>query len=401
MQKAKNVLVGALDKNNPSHVELPNGQPTAHEGYVDQGGRKYVNQEVFTQNLLSGAGRFQKPIKESLHEDINRPVNSQHVLLGRFQGVQVAHVNGVENAKAIADKEGSPFTVLTTHTHDKKNPLTPEQKMYHLQKAMPDTNIEMTSKESPSLMHYASKAYANGVRRLVVHAGSDRIDSYNKLLNSYKGVKGPHGFYDNNMQFEFNNMGERETPDTSTPEKKQMIDAALHGDRDTFHSLIPGKKTPEQKDELMHQTILQNASGTLMKKAAETGDKKLARTIASPHMSDADVYKMMKDLKAGAAKFAKPKKLKEETVSGGEMVRGFGDVSGNPAIQDNPLRQYVNTNALVKDQQNGALMKMMKNSQHNLIGFKEFNPKIVTRDASLQYWDNDQNGDPLKNKRKK
>lgn len=381
MQKAKDVLVGVLDKNNTSHVELPNGQPTAHEGYVDEKGRKYVNQGVFTQNLLSGQGRFQKPVKESVNESVNLPVNSQHVLLGRFQGVQMGHVNGVENAKAIADKEGSPFTVLTTHTHDKKNPLTPEQKMYHLQKAMPDTNIEMTSKESPSLMHYASKAYANGVRRLVVHAGSDRIDSYNKLLNSYKGIKGPHGFYGNNMQFEFNNMGERETPDTSTPEKKQMIDAALHGDRDTFHGLVGGKKTPEQKDELMRQTVLQNASGTLMKKAAETDDKKLARTIASPHMSDSDVYKMMRDLKAGAAKFVKPKKLKEDlqTVSGGDMVRGMGDVSGNPAVVDPALQQYVDTNALAKDDQNGAIMKMMKDSKHDVLGFKAFDPRELQK----------------------
>jgi len=339
---------------------------------------------VFTQNNLSGAGRFQKPIKESLNEDIKLPLKSQHVLLGRFQGVQTAHVNGVENAKAMADKEGSPFTVLTTHTHDKKNPLTPEQKMYYLQKAMPNTNIEMTSKESPSLLHYAAKAYANGTRRLVVHAGSDRIDSYNKILNSYKGIKGPHGFYGNNMQFEFNNMGDRETPDTSTPEKKQMIDAALHGDRDTFHGLVGGKKTPEQKDELMRQTVLQNASGTLMKKAAETGDKKLARTIASPHMSDADVYKMMRDLKAGAAKFAKPKKITEDTsagatVSGGDMVRGFGDVSGNPAVQNDPLRQYIDTNALAKDNENGFLMKMMKDSKHDILGFKAFDPKELEK----------------------
>ena len=388
LQKAKDVLIGVLDKNNASHVELPNGEPTAHEGYVDKGGRKYVNQSVFSKNLLSGMGRIQQvraPIKESLYESVKMPLNSQHVLLGRFQGVQMGHVHGVENAKAIADKEGSPFTLLTTHTHDKKNPLTPEQKMYYLHKAMPPgTNIESTSKESPSLMHYASKAYANGVRRLVVHAGSDRIDSYNKLLNSYKGVKGPHGFYGNNMQFEFRNMGERETPDTSTPEKKQMIDAALHGDRDTFHSLMGGKLTPEQKDENMRQTVLQNSSGTLMKQAAATGNKKLARTIASPYMEDKDLYKMMKDLNAGTAKFQKPKKpIKESltTASAGEMVRGFGDVSGNPAVNDAEKEKYATNNTssgLADDENNGYISKYLEKNQNKIakqIGFKEFSFK--------------------------
>jgi hypothetical protein len=90
-----------------------------------------------------------------------------------------------------------------------------------------------------------------------------------------------------------------------------------------------------------------------------------------------------------------PKPVTEETVSGGLMVRGFGDVSGNPAVQDNPLQQYINTNALAKDQQNGALMKMMKDTQFNLIGFKEFNPHIVSRDKTLPYYEEDPNGDPL------
>ena len=56
----------------------------------------------------------------------------------------------------------------------------------------------------------------------------------------------------------------------------------------------------------------------------------------------------------------KKKKLTEETVSAGLSVRGFGDVSGNPAVQSDPLQQYVDTNMLAKDDVNGALMKMMK-----------------------------------------
>jgi DNA primase len=65
------------------------------------------------------------------------------------------------------------------------------------------------------------------------------------------------------------------------------------------------------------------------------------------------------------------------------------------------LQQYIGANALAKDQQNGALMKMMKDSQYNLIGFKEFNPRTVTRDKSLEYWNSDENGDFLKSRKKK
>lgn len=85
--------------------------------------------------------------------------------------------------------------------------------------------------------------------------------------------------------------------------------------------------------------------------------------------------------------------VKEETTSGGDAVRGFGDISGNPAVQDSPLQQYLGTNALASDKNNGALLKLMKDSQTNLVGFKEFNPN--TRDKALEYYETDVNADPL------
>lgn len=96
-----------------------------------------------------------------------------------------------------------------------------------------------------------------------------------------------------------------------------------------------------------------------------------------------------------------PKPVTEETLSAGMMVRGFGDVSGNPAVGDDPLQQYIGANALAKDKQNGALIRMMKQSQQNLVGFKEFNPHSVSRDKTLPYYEADPNGDPLKNRKKK
>lgn len=85
--------------------------------------------------------------------------------------------------------------------------------------------------------------------------------------------------------------------------------------------------------------------------------------------------------------------IKEETQSAGDGVRGLGDVSGNPAVQDTPLQQYFGTNALAVDKMNGALLKMMKQSQSNLLGFKEFNP--MSRSGSLEYFDDDDNHNPL------
>jgi hypothetical protein len=85
--------------------------------------------------------------------------------------------------------------------------------------------------------------------------------------------------------------------------------------------------------------------------------------------------------------------IKEETQSAGDGVRGMGDVSGNPAVQNDPLQQYVTTNQLAKDKQNGAIIKMMRQTQQNLVGFKEY--KLNTRDKSIEYHEDDENADPL------
>lgn len=356
LQKAKNVLIGVLDKNNASHVELPNGQPTVHEGYVDESGRKYVQQGLggFSQYNLSGAGRFQKPVKESLNEDIKLPGKSHVSFIGRTQPPHGGHLHAVQGTMDQADKIGATHTILLTHTHDKNNPLTPEQKLYYAQKSFPGANVQMTSPAAPSLLHHASQLHAQGIRNFTVVAGPERLASYDKLLNSYNGVKGPHGYY-----------------------KFDSINLMPSGDRDPDAEGVEG------------------ASGTAMKEAAKNGDRETFHAMASPHLTPTDKDKMMKDVQAGLAKFAKPKKLAEETVSAGLMVRGLGDVSGNPAVQDDPLQQYIGANALAKDQQNGALMKMMKDSQLNLIGFKEFNPHTVSRVKSLPYYEQDPNGDML------
>lgn len=54
MTKAKMVALGVMDKNVPSHVELPNGEPTRHEGYVSTlkngDATKHTDEDAFAFN---------------------------------------------------------------------------------------------------------------------------------------------------------------------------------------------------------------------------------------------------------------------------------------------------------------------------------------------------------------
>jgi hypothetical protein len=277
----------------------------------------------------------------------------------RTNPMTIAHEGLVNHVRKLATDLDANHSIVLSHTHDgDKNPLTPEQKLRHAKIAFPGANVSTSSADSPSLMHHASKLYANGVRNLHLVVGDDRVDQFRNLLQKYNGQEGAHG------HFNFDNI--------------------------TVHSA--GRRDPDAEG-------MEGVSGTRQREFARNGDFEGFRAGAPSHMSDAQAMSLFNDIRNAKPpeKPAKPvkKKLKEETVSAGMMVRGFGDVSGNPAVQDNPLQQYINTNALAKDQQNGALMRMMKDTQFNLIGFKEFNPHIVSRDKTLPYYEEDPNGDPL------
>jgi hypothetical protein len=279
----------------------------------------------------------------------------------------IGHERVVNHVMDLAKNLDANHSIVLSHSFDgDKNPLTAEQKLRHAQIAFPGANVTTSSPESPTLLHHASELHKKGVKNLHLVVGQDRVEQFQQLLSRYNGQEGPHGF------FNFDNI--------------------------TVHSA--GGRDPDAEG-------VEGVSGTSQRNHARLGNFEGFRAGAPSRMTDEQAASLMNDIRNAKApeKPKKPakKKLKEDlqTVSGGDMVRGMGDVSGNPAVADNPLQQYVDTNALAKDQQNGALMKMMKDSKHDILSFKAFDPNKMSRDKTLQYWDTDENGDPLKGRRKK
>ena len=299
LQNAKNVLVGVADKNSPSTNELPNGEATGHEGYVttDKSGVavKHVDRANFSRQLLTGQGNIgkPKPAPQPMAEEVEPETTTAsgpsvpHTLwTGRMQGVHGGHILGVQAAMDDAAQHGGGHTILLTHTHDKNNPLTPEQKLYYAQRGLPrGANIQMTSPESPSLLHQASKLNKSGVTDLRIMAGSDRAASYQSLFDKYNGVPGPHG------GFKFNSV--KVIPIGSE---------RTEGDGDSVSAF----------------------SGSAVRRSAAADDKGSFDKMVSPYLSAEDKDNMRKDLKAGMDKFAKkPKAIKEGYEDDDEERREF------------------------------------------------------------------------------
>ena len=185
-----------------------------------------------------------KSFKSVLHE---APAKKTRVLLfGRMNPVTKGHEENVNAAHAIAQKHGAELHVIASHSQDaKKNPLTPEQKAKHLQRAfghLSNTHVGTSSKEAPTILHQASQAHAAGVKHLVIAGGGDRAGEYHKLLHTYNGKEGKHGHYKFD-KISIENTGERKEGVSGTDMRKH----ASSGNFNKFREGLPSKIAKNEK----------------------------------------------------------------------------------------------------------------------------------------------------------
>ena len=169
------------------------------------------------------------------------------LLFGRMNPITSGHEENVNAAHQLAAKHGGSLRVVASHTHDaEKNPLSPEQKQKHLQRAfghLKNTTISTSSKERPTIMHHAAAAYESGAKHLVIAGGSDRAEEYKNLLNKYNGVSGkPHGEY-NFKSITVANTGERKAGISGTDMRKH----ASGGNYGKFKAGLPSKIQKNEK----------------------------------------------------------------------------------------------------------------------------------------------------------
>ncbi len=182
---------------------------------------------------------------------LREQTNQRHGVLafGRMNPPTVGHEKLVDKVHQIADKHDAIHAVVLSHSQDaKKNPLDVATKVKHAQKAFPNTNIVGASKEQPTIMHHAAAMYAAGARHLHVVAGSDREEEYKKLLSTYNGKDGKHGYY-NFKSITIHSAGQRD-PDAEGAEgmsASKMREHAASGNQKEFHSGLPSHMSDKDK----------------------------------------------------------------------------------------------------------------------------------------------------------
>jgi predicted kinase len=171
-------------------------------------------------------------------------------LFGRMNPITSGHEENVNGLKSLAAKYNADHVVIASHSHDpKKNPLSPEDKMKHLRRAFPGTNVKVATKQSPTILHHASDLHKQGYSHLIIAGGGDRADEYKRLLNQYNGKEGKHGFY-NFKKITVASTGERKAGVSGTDMRNHIKNNDFH----SFKQGLPSKIRSNDKHsmELFH-----------------------------------------------------------------------------------------------------------------------------------------------------
>jgi len=175
-------------------------------------------------------------------------------VFGRFNPPTIGHEKLINATIAAGQRERGDVFIYGSHSNDSKsNPLTHKEKMGYLKKMYPrlKKSIKDTAKERNVLE--ISATLTKKYDKLIMVAGSDRVDDFTSLLNSYNGIKSKHGFYEF-KEIEVVSAGERD-PDAegaSGMSASKMRNSAVKGDFETFLLGASSELTVKDKKKMMN-----------------------------------------------------------------------------------------------------------------------------------------------------
>ena len=161
---------------------------------------------------------------------------------GRFNPPTTGHEKLIDAlAKQQGKNAGSLMYVYPSHSQDaKKNPLPHARKIAYMKKMFRKYAKNIITSKSRNVFEIATELHNKGHRAVVMVVGSDRVQEFDRLLNTYNGVEGKHGYYGFD-DIRVVSAGDRD-PDAEGVEgmsASKMRAAAAQGDFDSFKMGVP------------------------------------------------------------------------------------------------------------------------------------------------------------------
>ena len=331
---------------------------------------------------------------------------------GRMNPPTTGHLKLIDKVKSVAERNKAKHVVVVSHSQDsKKNPLSPDQKIKHLERYSPGTNFKSSEKQDPTILHQAARLHAQGHDHLIMVAGSDRVKEMHELLHKYNGVDGKHGQY-NFKKIQVVSAGHRD-PDAEGAEGMsgtKMREHAKNKDFSSFRQGVPSHVPDHHAKELMHDV----RKGMGLNEELYRGHFRAIFVTGGPGSGkDIVIREAIAESKITELNFIQARdylgdkqKLSEKTNDfRREAIRYRGPLIINGPADDiekityikeeleelgyNTMMIFVHTNNETSKERNSNLTRMMAESvrqdkwqkaQENIIQFNEMYNNLVTLD---------------------
>jgi nicotinic acid mononucleotide adenylyltransferase len=163
------------------------------------------------------------------------PSKTVVLAFGRFNPPTIGHELLIKAVKKVAKTHNADHSIYASKTTDtKKNPLTVDKKVKYLKLMFPGTNFVAANDQERTFLE-AAKHLNKKYKNLIMVAGSDRVQEFTRLLNTYNGKEFK---YDT---VEVVSAGERDpdADDASGMSASKMRALASKGDYSEFKKGLP------------------------------------------------------------------------------------------------------------------------------------------------------------------
>lgn len=178
---------------------------------------------------------------KSIIREENDPDKPIVMTYGRMNPPTIGHMAVVKKVRDLAKKKHADHQIILSHTQDsKKNPLAPHRKLQYARSLFgKGTNVELSTKDAPSIFHHATKMYEKGYNHLHVVVGADRVKEFKTNLDKYNGRFTPEGKGYKFRSITVHSAGSRTGKGLAAISSTGQRAAAKADDYDTFKQGLP------------------------------------------------------------------------------------------------------------------------------------------------------------------
>ena len=239
---------------------------------------------------------------------------------GRFNPPTKGHEKLIQTVRGTAQRMNAKPYVFVTQSQDKKNPLSQKERIDYIKSTGRFDDIEIGDAGVKTIVQALQKLMNEGRTRVVIVAGSDRVDYFKNFLNTYNKKNDKSG----NLVFDFDyvdsvSSGERD-PDAEGVtgfSASQARELAVKDDYENFKKVVMDNN--EEKMRALFSTVQEK----LGKKVAVNNDKLYNEDDMKKKMPVVylDMDGVIADFFGGVEKMFGVKHWKELTskLSGGEL----------------------------------------------------------------------------------